>query len=199
MEKSASTKLPALLLGLVLGVAIGALGTYRILESQKATRLEAAKAANHYEGWPEGFLFPPGTTFEDLFPDAELREALLNPDSIQIHAADDAGSLIIDEWRFAAAGVTPDADTAVRLKYALGSISTYEPSGKLCVFHADVLLRLGKNGRTHDIVFCFGCGETSMRADISETGRRTLFKCFCDSLPDFKSLHEKRAAFEARR
>lgn len=198
IRMAVSSKLSAFVAIFLAGAVIGAAGTYGSLEWRKSAKLrefEKRKAAE-FE-MPEGWLFPPGTTFENLFPDEELRDALISPDSVHIHR--EGGALKVGDWSFESEGVAPDVETLERLRYALGSFSSWEPGGKMCVFHADVLLRLEKDGKAHDIIFCFGCGETTAGVDMSDPGKRTFFKCFCDTLPDFAALHEKRAIFEARK
>jgi hypothetical protein len=147
---------------------------------------------------PEQMLFPAGFTLDQNVGDPALMEAMLNPDTMRIHSAADSGKLAVGEWRFLSNGVVPDKETTERLKWALGSVSSYEPPGKLCIFHPDVLLRLEKNGRTHDIVFCFSCRQTTAGLDLSLPGKKTFLKCFCDALPDATGLHGMREAFEKR-
>jgi hypothetical protein len=183
-------------LGLLLGAGGGA--TYAGLEWRKREPVQTI-AVSH-DDFPEAWLFEPGTTFEDLFPEEELRAALLSPASIRIHEAREGGPLKVNRWEFMEDAVIPDEPTADRLKHALGSISSYRPA-TACAFHADVLLRIEKNGVTHDLVFCFGCGDIAMGhggPSMSDDGRATFLKCFCDALPDATALHERRAGVEGR-
>lgn len=191
-------KYVSLVLGVLLGAGLGGGATYAGLEWRKRDRLRTFAAS--YDDFPEAWLFEPGTTFEDVFPEEKLRAALLNPDSIRIHEAREGGPLEVNGWKFLDQAVIPDGPTTERLKHALGSISSYRPA-TACAFHADVLLRIEKNGATHDLVFCFGCGDIDMGHDgpsMSADGRATFLKCFCDALPDAAGLHEKRARFEGR-
>lgn len=193
-----SPKSVYLLLGLLLGAGLGGGATYAGLEWRKRDRLQAIAAS--YDNFPEAWLFEPGTTFEDLFPDDELREALLNPESIRIHEAREGGPLKVNRWEFMEEAVIPDERTTDRLRHALGSMSSYRPA-TACLFHADVLLRIEKEGVTHDLVFCFGCGDIDMGhggPSMTDDGRATFLKCFCDALPDAAGLQEKRARVEGR-
>ncbi len=81
---------------------------------------------------------------------------------------------------------------------APGSLSSCEVPGKACSFNPDILLRQEKDGRTHDIVFCFTCRQTTAGVDMSVQGAKTFFKCFCDTLPGYARLHKMRDDFEAR-
>jgi len=195
---ASSSRLPALLVGLVLGAAAGIAGTYRYFYEPPQVQHEVHLGPASFNETPEIMLFPAGFTVEQGIRDPALYQAMVKPDAIRIHAADEAGSLTVRDWKFSADGATPDQETTDRLKWALGSVSSYEPPGKLCIFHPDVLLRLEKDGRTHDIIFCFTCRETTAGLDLSIEGKRTFLKCFCDALPGFTSLHETRKAFEEK-
>jgi hypothetical protein len=82
------------------------------------------------------------------------------------------------------------------LVHTLCSISSYEPPGKACIFDPAVLVRLTKSGTTYDMLFCFSCRQIEAShdggADISAQGVESFLKSFCDTLPDFKKLHEFR-------
>lgn len=190
------SKLPALFLGLLLGGGMGVMGTLRYLERPEMPEHEVRLAPPSFDEMPEQMLFPAGFTLDQNVGDPVVLRAMLDPDAIEIHAADNAGSLVVGDWKFSADGVTPDGETTARLKRALGSVSSYEPPGKLCAFHPDVLLRLEKDGHAHDIVFCFTCSQTTAGLDLSHQGKRVFLKCFCDALPGFVRLHEARARFE---
>ena len=123
---------------------------------------------------------------------------MLAPEAIRIFPADDDGELESGEWKFSPAGGAPDEDTRRRLIHALGSLSSYDPGAKACSFNPDILLRLEKDGRIHDIVFCFSCRQTTAGVDMSVQGAKTFFKCFCDALPGYARLHKMRDDFEAR-
>ena len=187
------SRLPALLLGLVLGAAGGFAVTHHFFNKAQEPAHEV-----FYSNEPEIMLFPAGFTVEEGVDTPELYQAMVNPDAIRIHPASESGSLVVEGWKFSPEGATPDQETTDRLKWALGSVSSYEPPGKVCRFHADVLLRLEKDGRTHDIIFCFSCSETTAGLDMSIEGKRTFLKCFCDGLPGYTSLHEARKTFEER-
>ncbi|MCW1885130.1 hypothetical protein OKA04_10360 [Luteolibacter flavescens] len=184
--------------GLLAGGAVGSLVTYRQMYVPPAPKHEVRYAAPEFDSMPEQMLFPAGFTLDRNVNDPELLEAMLEPDAMSIHLQDDTGNLVFDDWRFASQGVAPDKETFDRLKRALGSVSSYEPPGKLCVFHPDVLLRLEKGGRDHDIVFCFGCSQTTAFLDLSVQGKKTFLKAFCDTLPQAERLHDIREAFEKR-
>ncbi|RYD54536.1 MAG: hypothetical protein EOP83_22065 [Verrucomicrobiaceae bacterium] len=191
-----SPKYLYLALGVLVGGALGGGATYAGLEWQKRDQLRTFAASP--DEFPESWLFEPGITFEDLFPDEKLRASLLSPDSIRIHEAREGGPLTVDGWKFLDQAVIPDGPTTERLKHALGSMSSYRQA-TMCSFHADVLLRIEKDGVTHDLIFCFGCGDIDMGRggpSMSADGRATFLKCFCDALPDAAALHERRARIE---
>ncbi|QJE96772.1 hypothetical protein [Luteolibacter luteus] len=183
--------------GLLLGGGIGAFATLRAIHrpAPPVHRVDLGKAP--YASRPEDLLFPPGFTLEGNIRVPGLLEAMLAPDGIQIFPADETGTLVSGRWKFSPEGRKPDEDTRQRLLHALGSPSSYEVPGKACSFNADILLRLEKDGGTHDIVFCFGCRQTTAGLDMSVQGTRTFYKCFCDTLPNDARLHRKRADFEA--
>ena len=97
---------------------------------------------------------------------------------------------------FSAKGSRPDGEGAERFVHTLCSISSYEPPGKMCIFKPAVLLRLTKSGTTYDMLFCFTCGQIQSShdggADMSAQGVESFLKSFCDTLPNFKELHEFR-------
>ena len=151
---------------------------------------------------PETLLYPPGTTLEGIYPDEALRAAILSPESIRIHRRGGDERLKVEKWAFSGEGIEPDAATQERLLYALGSLSAYEPPGKACIFNPGVLVRLHKDGRDHDLLFCFECQEMRGAAPVygvggmSLQGARTYLKCFCDVFPRDEELRKERERVE---
>ena len=186
-----------LIAGVLGGACAGVLATLHFTQKPAEPHHEVRYSQEpNYDPEPEQMLYPEGTTLEDLYPDEGLREAIRNPDSIRIHQIGGDGKIRVEEFLFSSKGVQPSRETSARLIRALCSLSSYEPPGKLCGFDPGVLLRLEKEGKSYDLMFCFSCRQIGAsvrgRADMSVQGCKTFLKCFCDTLPDFSELHDAR-------
>lgn len=190
---------------LLFGIFTGSGATYLVSEFNRPPTPPQHQVRYHYDknlnylDTPEMFLYPEGTTLETLYPDKGFFAAIHSPDVISIHPADPTeadGSLKVEGYTFSAEGSQPDLETRERLLHTLCSISSYEPPGKMCVFKPGVLVRLTKEGVTYDMLFCFSCSQIQSShkggADMSEPGFESFLKCFCDTLPGFKKLHDFR-------
>lgn len=181
--------------GLLAGAVVAVLVTL-LLSRKPAEPRHEVRYYPYYDPQPEQMLYPDGTRLETLYPDEGFLAAIRAPETITIHPIGGDEKVVLDKYRFSSQGTVPTQETATRLVYALCSISSYEPPGKACAFEPGVLLRLTKNGRTYDMMFCFGCRQIRASADggadMSQQGSEVFLKCFCDTLPDFKELHELR-------
>jgi len=197
--KSCGLLLVGLLVGAIAGVALTQL-------SRKPAEPRHEVRYNQYPDYdpqPEQMLYPDGTRLETLYPDERFLAAIRSPETISIHPIGGDGKVVLDKYRFSSQGATPTKETATRLVHALCSISSYEPPGKACVFDPRVLLRLTKGGVTYDMMFCFSCRQIGAShvggADMTPQGLEVFLKCFCDTLPNFKELHEFRRQSTLRR
>ena len=190
---------------LLFGIFTGSLATYLVIQFTRPP-LEPHHQVRYnqnpyFDESPEQLLYPEATTLETLYPDKGFFEAIHSPDVILIHLIDaaedeDEGSIKAVGYTFSAKASQPNRETAERLVHTLCSISSYEPPGKMCIFQPAVLLRLTKDGTTYDMLFCLTCSQIQSShdggADISAQGVESFLKCFCDTLPNFKNLHEFR-------
>ncbi len=194
---------PAIFIAALLASACaGVLVTLQITYKPSEPRNEVRYSPDpFYDPMPELMLYPDGTTLETLYPDAGFLSAVRAPETISIHLIGGDQKIVLGEHRFSSQGGTPTKETEIRLIRALCSISSYEPPGKLCIFDPAALLRLTKGGVQYDMMFCFHCRqiESDGGADMSARGVETFLKCFCDTLPDFKDLHEFRRISTLRR
>jgi hypothetical protein len=188
---------------LLFGIFGGSIATYLVIQYTrppvKPHHQVRFNQNPYYDGAPEALLYPEGTTLETLYPDRGFFAAIHSPDDISVHPAaptEAGGSLKVNGYTFSAKGSHPDRETAERLVHTLCSISSYEPPGKMCIFQPVVLVRLTKGGTTYDMLFCFNCSQIQSShdggADISAQGVESFLKCFCDTLSNFKDLHEFR-------
>lgn len=183
--------------GLIVGASGGVFVTWQLSQEPREPRHEVRYSQTpFYDSAPEQMLYPDGTTLEALYPDDGFRAAIRNPDSILIHPLGGDGTIRRGEHHFSSIAAMPDPESSARLVRALCSLSSYEPPGKMCVFRPMILLRLEKEGKSYELMFCFGCRQIQASAaggaDMSAQGSEVFLKCFCDSLPDFKELHEFR-------
>lgn len=196
---------PAIFIAALLASACaGVLVTLQITYKPSDPRNEVRYSQNpSYNPKPEQMLYPDGTTLETLYSDAGFLSAVRTPETISIHPIGGDQKIVLGEYRFSSQGGTPSKETEIRLIRALCSISSYEPPGKACFFDPAVLLRLTKGGVQYDMMFCFHCREivssAAGGADMSDRGAETFLKSFCDTLPDFKKLHEFRRIATLRR
>jgi len=189
-----------LLCGVLLGVAGGMarMGWLRSAPAEPHHQVRYHPEKSPINESPETLLYPPGTTLEGIYPDEAMRAAVLSPDSVRIHRRGGDERLKVEEWAFSGKGIEPDAATKERLLYALASLSAYEPPGKACIFNPGVLVRLQKEGRDYDLLFCFECREMGGEGGggMSINGAKTFLKCFCDVFPGDEELRKERERVE---
>lgn len=194
---------------MVFGIFVGSWATYLVIQYARPPEESGHQVRfnqnPHFDKAPEELLYQEGTTLETLYPDKGFFAAIHSPDVISIHPRDSTkadGSIEVAGYSFSAASSNPDQQTVKNLLHTLCSISSYEPPGKMCLFDPAVLLRLTKDGTTYDMLFCFSCSQIQSSheggADMSARGLESFLECFCDTLPNFKDLHEFRRRLALR-
>jgi len=189
--------------GMLLGAAGGIGGTAWWHSCPKEPRHEVRYHSEQppLDESPEDLLYPPGTTLESIYPDEALRAAIQSPESVRIHRRDGDERLKVEKWAFSSEGIEPDDGTRERLLYALASLSAYEPTGKACIFNPGVLVRLRREGRDYDLLFCFECHDLrastpghggGMIGGMSDQGARAYLKCFSAVFPQDETLRKER-------
>lgn len=183
-----------LTIGLLAGAGVGSFATWKILWRPAEPRHEVRYPAPQLEEQPEGWLLGPGTNFETIYPDELIRAAIIKPDQVEIHLAQVEGPLQVEEWRFSGQGRKPDPETLTRLIYGLQSVNSYRGLAA-CGFSPGVLVKLTKDGKTHDLLFCFMCSDLRWRdggIGMSKEGIPVFLKCFADTFPESEELKNLR-------
>lgn len=154
------------------------------------------KAPEHREN--ECLRLPVGTTMKDLFPE-DLLAAMARPEVMRFHRIGGDEKVIVARIGFSSVDVTPDQKTRERMCLALTNPSSYQMIAA-CAFSPAILLHLERDGRSHDLVFCFDCETVLVRSEddelrpgmgLSKNGARIFLRIFSEAFPDFQELSAK--------
>ncbi len=178
-----------------LGALLGGTVVYINMTPEKVIGKEATYIPENPEVW----LIPPGTPFEDIFPDASIRAILEQAESLSLHeicTPDTPGCIQRDRFAFSGQGREASPEIREALLFGIRSVSSYRPSS-MCVFNPIVLLRVGDGTESFDMVICFSCkdmkiyranGESAWGMGMSEAGWKVFVHYSRQLLPDNKVL-----------
>lgn len=150
----------------------------------------------------EQWLLPPGTTLAGIYRDGAT-DILEAPDKLTLHPLSDKppgdapDAIVHEDHAFQPIGTEVKLDPVL---YTLRSLSSYR-SITMCEFKPAVLLRITRDGRHLDLLFCFSChdilayldGAPCGGAGMSDEGYRSFLRYFHHILPDnkpLKSVHD---------
>jgi len=198
--RSRLTLIAAASLGMLGGMLVTWIGP-RIVSERRAN---LPRTLRYFDGHPEQWLLPPGSTVEGFLTDPEARHILDAPDRIVVHPAapnSDPDPIIVAGYRFGSKGTAADASIEDTLLLATRSISSYAPRSA-GVFTPDVLMRCTREGRTLNLLFSFdyldidacldgqGSVEAPMGAGLTPIGAKVFITCFAKVLPEYQRIQK---------